>query len=503
VLDRGGKVFNRSAPVIKLPDGSTERDHLALIGVLNSSTACFWLKQNSYPKGGDPIGNEGARVSAAAWHDRYEFTGRIIEHFPLPPTLPFRRPTDLDNDALELATLAPTTIMGERAPSESVLSSSRSTSNVIRCRMIALQEELDWEVYRLYGLMEDDLTYPGGEPPGIALGERAFEIALARKTEPDDGGTDWFRRHGSTPITEIPARWPADYQELVQRRLDLIESHPFIRLLEKPEYKRRWAQEPWEKRQERALREWLLDRLEDKRFWFDPQGRPWPRSIGQLADEVARDADLMSVLELWQGRPDVPVTQSLTRLMTDEAVPFLAAYRFKDSGLGKREAWELTWALQRREDKGERLKEPIQVPPTYAPVDFRKPAYWHARGKLDVPKERFISYPDAGRETDPTLLLGWAGWDHAQQSLALATIITERQAEGWAPAKLIPLVAGLEELQPWAEQWHAETDPAYGVSMATFCREQLTTRAAQVGKTLAELRAWRPENGPRRGRKPK
>ena len=32
------------------------------------------------------------------------------------------------------------------------------------------------------------------------------------------------------------------------------------------------GQEPWEKRQERALREWLLDRLEERRFWFDAQG---------------------------------------------------------------------------------------------------------------------------------------------------------------------------------------------------------------------------------------
>lgn len=51
VLDRGGKVFKQSAPVIKLPEGATEDDHLALLGVLNSSTACFWLKQNSHGKG--------------------------------------------------------------------------------------------------------------------------------------------------------------------------------------------------------------------------------------------------------------------------------------------------------------------------------------------------------------------------------------------------------------------------------------------------------------------
>ncbi|WP_272910824.1 BREX-2 system adenine-specific DNA-methyltransferase PglX [Arthrobacter sp. FW306-07-I] len=52
VLDRGGKVFKQSAPVIKLPADATEEQHLGLMAILNSSTACFWLKQVSYPKGG-------------------------------------------------------------------------------------------------------------------------------------------------------------------------------------------------------------------------------------------------------------------------------------------------------------------------------------------------------------------------------------------------------------------------------------------------------------------
>jgi hypothetical protein len=43
VLDRGGKVFKQSAPVIKLPAEATEDDHLTLVGLLNSSTACFWI----------------------------------------------------------------------------------------------------------------------------------------------------------------------------------------------------------------------------------------------------------------------------------------------------------------------------------------------------------------------------------------------------------------------------------------------------------------------------
>ena len=54
--------------------------------------------------------------------------------------------------------------------------------------MIAVQEELDWEVYRLYGLIDEDLTYCGDDLPGWRLGERAFEIALARAVQAGEAG---------------------------------------------------------------------------------------------------------------------------------------------------------------------------------------------------------------------------------------------------------------------------------------------------------------------------
>ena len=44
-LDRGQKVFNQTAPVIKMPQSATEDDHYGLTGLLNSSAVCFWLKQ--------------------------------------------------------------------------------------------------------------------------------------------------------------------------------------------------------------------------------------------------------------------------------------------------------------------------------------------------------------------------------------------------------------------------------------------------------------------------
>ncbi len=494
VLDRGGKVFKQSAPVIKLPQSASEEDHLALLGVLNSSTACFWLKQVSHGKGNGGI---GGGIGDEPWEPRYEFTGTTLQDYPLPNTFPLDRAKLLDSLARELSAREPSAVCVSGVPSREVLASAQKESEAIRARMIAVQEELDWEVYRLYGLVDDDLTCGADDLPGLALGQRVFEITLARSGEE----TAWFERHGSKPVPEIPTHWPAAYRELVQRRLELIAEHPYIRLLEKPEFKRRWSQESWDKRQERALRGWLLDRLEDQRFWFDSAGGAEAKSVGQLADEVTRDADMVSVLALWEGRPDVPVTESVEKLLADEAVPFLAAYRYKDSGLRKRQAWEWTWDLQRREDRGEKVGT-IQVPPKYTSADFRKPSYWRARGKLDVPKERFILYPDASRQGDPTTLLGWAGWDHAEQSLALSRIIEEREQEGWDDDRLVPLVAGLAELQPWVEQWHSEVDERYGVSLAAFCQEQLDQRAAQVGKTPAGLAAWRPAPSGR-GRKPR
>jgi hypothetical protein len=495
-LDRGGKVFNRTAPAIKLPRGVTEDAHLALLGVLNSSTACFWLKHQSQPRGG---------AADHPWSRTYEFTGTTLQDYPIPSLLPLEQTRELDVLAQDLTANDPSVVFLQQTPTRGALNSARQRYEQLRGEMIARQEELDWEIYRLYGLIDEDLTYHGSDLPPLLLGRRAFEIALARDVRTGHEEHSWLtHQEQACEVTiEIPTEWPSGYAAIIQRRLETIESSSSIRLLERPEYKRRWTNEPWEKRVERTLREWLLDRLEQRQFWFDAHDRPQVRSVAQLADEATRDSDVVSVLTLWEGRPDILVFQSLARLLADEVVPYLAAYRHEESGLRKREAWEETWALQRREDAGEKVG-PIAVPPKYTSADFRKNSYWQARGKLDVPKERFILYPDAGRETDATPLLGWAGWDHAQQSLALSLIIGDREKDGWADERLVPLVAGLAELQPWVKQWHSEVDPDYGVSLAAFCQEQLTARAAQVGKTLEELAAWRPAPAARgrRSRRP-
>ena len=85
---------------------------------------------------------------------------------------------------------------------------ARTRAHEIREQMIALQEELDWRCYQLYGVTREDLCLPclpGDDLPPIRLGERAFEIVLARRIATGEVETEWFERHDSTPITEIPA----------------------------------------------------------------------------------------------------------------------------------------------------------------------------------------------------------------------------------------------------------------------------------------------------------
>ena len=60
----------------------------------------------------------------------------------------------------------------------------------------------------------------------MKLGERAFEIVLARKVKAGEVKTAWFKRHRSTPITEVPTRWPQWYRELVESLADrMVELH--------------------------------------------------------------------------------------------------------------------------------------------------------------------------------------------------------------------------------------------------------------------------------------
>ena len=499
VLDRGGKVFKQSAPVIKLPEGASEDEHLELLGVLNSSTACFWLKQNCFDKGGGGI---GGGIASEAWERFYEFTGTTLKDFPLPHGSTLERARRIDSLAQELAATEPAALLENAEPSAELFARGEAEWNRIRALMVAEQEELDWQVYHLYGFTESDQSLQVGEVPGIELGERAFEIALARRIAAGEAETAWFERHRSTPVTDIPAHLPAAYQAAVQQRLDLIAADRSLELLERPEHKRRWSSTPWKERVREALATWILDRLENPDLWKDPNGYPQPQSIRQLAARVDTEPALAGVadaLELWSTKRQAGVLTNLVEILKAEAVPYLATYRLKDSGLRKFAEWQRTWDAQRAEDRGELTTDQVPVPPKYTSADFRKPSFWQARGKLDVPKERFIAYPDASGPDDPTPMLGWAGWDHAQQGIALVSLYDERK-DDTDPDHLIPLAAGLNELLPWIRQWHSGMDAHSGLDWADYLGGQLTSLAERSGTPIADLPHWRPAP-PTRGRK--
>ncbi|MEU6799906.1 BREX-2 system adenine-specific DNA-methyltransferase PglX [Streptomyces neyagawaensis] len=492
VLDRGGKVFKQTAPVVKLREGASEEEHLRLLGLLNSSTAGLWLKMVSHDKG---IRGEGGGFTSDDWERFYEFTGTKLQEFPLPIEHPATLAIALDTLAQQLTATSPASVAAESIPAAGVLREAKTRWESTRCYMIALQEELDWQVYSLYSLHSEDLrvSEDPDDPniPELALGERAFEIVLARRVAAGEASDEWFKRHNSTPITEIPAHWPAPYREIVQKRIDAIESNRAIGMVERPEYKRRWATEGWDALQEKALRAWLLDRMENRDHWFDENGQPTILTLSRLADALSRDEDFVSVAKLYAPRKEL--AKVVAELITDEHVPFLSSLRYKPSGLKKRADWEEVWDLQRKEDAApdepakRKIRDSIPVPPKYTSADFLRPSYWRARGKLDVPKERFISYGQTNAATPE--LYGWAGWDHREQAQALATYFTNTAL---STEEITPFLAGLLELQPWLSQWHNEFDVLYSGSPADFFAGYRQQKQGEHGLTDDDLRAWRP-----------
>jgi hypothetical protein len=347
-----------------------------------------------------------------------------------------------------------------------------------------------------------------------------------------DAQSTWFERHGSTPITEVPRHWPGPYRELVERRIRRIADDPNIRLIEQPEYKRRWNTEPWGEQFTKAARDWLLARLEGYfhegqrvcelkdgfspgAAGFAPAIRPAFATTNQLAGTAQTDRAWLAVGEQLMGNPGFSVPKLVRELVESASVPFLPAKRYKTSGLLKRHDWEHVWDLQRKEDAidaAAKMDAPgiadtervarkvtatarkkaevgeIPVPPKYGNGDFKKSVWWSLRGKLDVPKERWVSYPGTERTEDPSPVIAWAGWDHAQQARALAEYYVDaKQNYGFQPEKLKLLLAGLLELEPWLAQWHGAVDPNIGDSPANSIRLFLDAECRALGVTRDDL----------------
>ena len=550
VLERGGKVLNQTAPMIKLPADATESDYLTLLGLLNSSVACFWMKQVFHNKG-STVDTHGARQTTDAFENFYQYAGTGLKMFPIPASRPNNRAESLNSLVAKRQRHLPQQLADSFPMHPNDVDAHCDTATELLGRMIAHQEDLDWECYRLYGIIDEHCSYrphasdtlgppdapyePDAppkytrrEPPPIALGERAFEIVMARRMAAGELETTWFSRHGSTPTTELPAHWPDDYRTLVEHRIELIETNRFIGLIEKPEYKRRWNVESWHDQEQRALRTWLLNQLESPAYW------PATRlvTVRTLAEQAATDTDFQRVATRYAGHAGVDLGILIESLVESEGVPALPVQRYKPSGLAKRTDWERTWLLQRREDKidadveattprredeseeqyatrvqtEQRRRKQQEIgdvtpPPKYRSADFLKPTCWRLRGALDVPRERFVSLPNMSRDSDPTLLVGWAGWNALELCRAVATYCAEViEQDGWPPERLTPLLAILQENLPWLKQWHNEVDPEYNQRLGDFFETYLHSQLSILGLTEDDLRAWTPPAIDRRRR---
>ena len=246
----------------------------------------------------------------------------------------------------------------------------------------------------------------------------------------------------------------------------------------------------------------------------DEHGEPTARlpigllSVGRLADVARQDPDFLEVGELYRDDPAFDVSRLVAELVEAESVPLLPILRYKPPGLRKREEWEKTWELQRQEDAidartklskehpdhlteldAKELKTKqvgtIPVPPKYTSADFLKGDYWRLRGKLDVPKERWVSFPHCEGE-DGTLMVAWAGYDHLQLARAISSYYVDVQERlgGRDDPRLVPLLACLIELLPWLKQWHNEVDPEFGVPMGDYFEGFLQEESRNLGLTL-------------------
>ena len=536
-------LFPQASPIVMLKPSCTRKDYLDMLGLLNSSAGGFWMKQVFHDKGGGGI---GGGLATENWEHFYAFDGAKLKEFPIPAHRPTQLPAALVQTSTTLQSHSPAATLSawtdpEGEPLVTRLASARDQAKVLRQKLIAWQEELDWQIYEAYGLVEAENEVSVAEglamdvipPEGIALGERAFEIVLARRMAAGEAQTTWFARHGSTPITELPRHWPAEYRALVERRIQRIENDSNIRLIEQPEYKRRWNTESWDKQLKGALRQWLLCRLETAflggeriseggsntvsaavRSGFAPSREPRLCSTRELADALSHDPAFMQAAALYRERDDFDLSKLVQELVEDESVPFLPVQRYKDSGLRKRQVWERTWDLQRQEDEGEaqvrkdpanqglneeKLKPLIQaeqkgrvgdipVPPKYASADFKKAHWWKLRGKLDVPKERWVLYPGAETSNDTSPVIAWAGWDPKQQAEALAGYYEERKnTDSGSPERLAPLLAGLKDLLPWIKQWHNDVDPAFQLRMGDFYEDFLRDEIHALGMSESDV----------------
>jgi hypothetical protein len=481
-LNGGNFVYQRSGYSFRATEEIPDDIYFFLSSLLNTALVCFYLKEICFNKG---AGNDPVR-------DRYDYAGQQVGTVPvsrdyLEATPNRRRMLALAEEMLGLADQLPTLAMqklfeqageayhtwnaaldGYVAPypdlpppftSASELRAARdkliALRRDIRGRMIFLQEEMDWLAYEMYGLIrkaplaEDYLSPFEYRAARLELGQRPFEVA----------GEGY---KGDWPKGYKPAPLPENLRPLTEARIVIIESNSDVALLEDPLYKRRWVPPDYDQEFRSAAERWLAEKLE----WALEQ-HGLPISLREWARLLGRDERVNAALEALTGSPAFDLEGELLAIIRANAVPDRPEHYLKASGLRKFYAVRNT-----------------QHVPQFSRKDFADGTAWKLRGKLNIPRERFIAYTQfdhtlRGVEVPETggPWFGWAGWDSARRADALAFLLDRANRAGWTThwqqcglrASLRDLLPDLGEL-PLAERAEFEAIAGMcGIGLGTAC----------------------------------
>jgi hypothetical protein len=418
-----------------------------------------------------------------------DFAAAMVKRIPLPARqkeriLEISRRLDVCSRAL--ATNQPGTVLrGQWTPTtiRARLEAARLRADSLRRTMVALQEELDWTVYVAFGLVSESELVDLSELEPIASEHRPFAIRLARAQAAGSATMHWFDAQSVIPCVEIPDTYRCDTRDRIKKRMTLAFEISDVGLVETPECKRKWEPANWASslREEAFL--WLAERVEQA-----AAGRPKPSTLANLVAAVQDDLPFLAILNLYEERIDVDVGGVVAAILAVESVPSHRFHTYTDSGLTKRRAWEDVWAFQRREDAGERVGT-IPAPPDYSQgsrgksTDFLRNEYWQLRGKLDVPRERFVAFTEVPGRTRAETLYGWAGWPPAQRLKAILTIDEDLEDSGIPLADRVGLLDSAWRLLPDL----AREDPA----TATRLKAELQALLGPEGPSRELIEAWK------------
>jgi hypothetical protein len=412
------------------PAGAFDAERACLfLSLSNSSAALFWLKQVCFNKG---AGEDEHR-------DRYELAGGKVQQLPIPdviadalrgkshslaerlttlsracwergrelPSLALRKLFEKSGEAYHAWNAA---LPGHVPPHAQLPAPFTTTEELqatfnravalrekFRAEMVALQEEMDWLVYRAYGLLPENSDAVGRVTPCApsSVAERRAEDCPPYQLQENERPFRFWAKAGgdfAKAVALIPTDWPKTRRALWEARLVTIRDNEHIRRIEAPVYKRRWDEQwkvsnrwmagPVAYAQELvdAFRWWLAEKAE---WHLEHKANPDKSglSLDMWCTAIVSDprvqaawpviADALNQVELWKiessgKKPSKPLksdassaafTKFFRDTVNDETVP---------DGIPPAVPWE-------------ELEKKMKVPKQAKNV----------RGKLNVPRERF------------------------------------------------------------------------------------------------------------------